>query len=156
MSTMHECINANITYIKKVCDKRASYLPFSTSIPFRTLSDIDNDGKLTSDEFVVAMHLVDMARSGQNLPMTLPAEMVPPSFRRGRSSSFSAGAAVGLPPANIMSNVMQQPPPSPGGMAPPMSPSMLPKQESVDEPLEDIRLPGENRLINALDFTIKE
>ncbi|PIK33528.1 putative intersectin-2-like, partial [Apostichopus japonicus] len=100
------------------------------------LSDIDGDGKLTSDEFVVAMHLVDMAKSGQTLPMTLPGEMVPPSFRRGRSSSFTAAAAVGLPPATGMSpaNVMQQPPPPIGAvMVAPVPQGMLPKQESLDE-----------------------
>lgn len=28
------------------------------------LSDVDKDGKLTQEEFVLAMHLTDMARSG--------------------------------------------------------------------------------------------
>ncbi|XP_071819770.1 intersectin-1-like isoform X2 [Apostichopus japonicus] len=108
------------------------------------LSDINGDGKLTSDEFVVAMHLVDMAKSGQTLPMTLPGEMVPPSFRRGRSSSFTAAAAVGLPPATGMSpaNVMQQPPPPIGAvMVAPVPQGMLPKQESLDE------LPPEPRIM---------
>ncbi|XP_075717098.1 intersectin-2 isoform X3 [Rhinoderma darwinii] len=46
-----------------------------------SLADIDRDGKLKADEFVLAMHLTDMARAGQPLPLTLPADMVPPSFR---------------------------------------------------------------------------
>jgi len=29
------------------------------------LSDIDNDGKLTQEEFMLALHLSDMAKSGQ-------------------------------------------------------------------------------------------
>ncbi|KAM3932370.1 intersectin-2 isoform 2-T2 [Leptodactylus fuscus] len=46
-----------------------------------SLADIDRDGKLKADEFVLAMHLTDMAKAGQPLPLTLPPEFVPPSFR---------------------------------------------------------------------------
>ncbi|XP_063771342.1 intersectin-2 isoform X2 [Pseudophryne corroboree] len=46
-----------------------------------SLSDVDRDGKLKADEFVLAMHLTDMAKAGQPLPLTLPPEFVPPSFR---------------------------------------------------------------------------
>ncbi|KAM4771591.1 intersectin-2 [Rhinophrynus dorsalis] len=48
-----------------------------------SLADIDKDGKLKADEFVLAMHLTDMAKSGQPLPLTLPPDLVPPSFRAG-------------------------------------------------------------------------
>ncbi|XP_043919490.1 intersectin-2 [Protopterus annectens] len=48
------------------------------------LADIDRDGKLKADEFILAMHLTDMARSGQPLPLVLPPELVPPSFRSGK------------------------------------------------------------------------
>uniref|UniRef100_A0A3B5A133 Intersectin-2-like n=1 Tax=Stegastes partitus TaxID=144197 RepID=A0A3B5A133_9TELE len=44
-----------------------------------TLADVDKDGKLKAEEFILAMHLVDMAKSGQPLPLTLPTELVPPS-----------------------------------------------------------------------------
>ncbi|KAF3832502.1 hypothetical protein F7725_026167 [Dissostichus mawsoni] len=37
------------------------------------------DGKLKAEEFILAMHLVDMAKYGQPLPLTLPTELVPPS-----------------------------------------------------------------------------
>uniref|UniRef100_A0A668AHH9 Intersectin 2b n=1 Tax=Myripristis murdjan TaxID=586833 RepID=A0A668AHH9_9TELE len=46
-----------------------------------TLADVDKDGKLKAEEFILAMHLVDMAKSGQPLPLTLPNELVPPSQR---------------------------------------------------------------------------
>lgn len=46
-----------------------------------SLADIDRDGKLKADEFVLAMHLTDMAKAGQPLPLTLPPDFVPPSFR---------------------------------------------------------------------------
>nr|XP_047921665.1 intersectin-2 isoform X4 [Anser cygnoides] len=49
-----------------------------------SLADIDGDGQLKADEFVLAMHLTDMAKAGQPLPLTLPLELVPPSFRSGK------------------------------------------------------------------------
>uniref|UniRef100_A0A665UYZ6 Intersectin 2b n=1 Tax=Echeneis naucrates TaxID=173247 RepID=A0A665UYZ6_ECHNA len=45
------------------------------------LADTDKDGKLKADEFILAMHLVDMAKSGQPLPLSLPTELMPPSQR---------------------------------------------------------------------------
>ncbi|XP_077147626.1 intersectin-2 isoform X3 [Ranitomeya variabilis] len=46
-----------------------------------SLADIDRNGKLKADEFVLAMHLTDMAKAGLPLPLTLPPELMPPSFR---------------------------------------------------------------------------
>ena len=57
----------------------------------RNLADVDNDGRLTSEEFCLAMHLIDVAKTGQPLPGKLPAELIPPSYRRAR-----AGSGVGL------------------------------------------------------------
>ena len=45
------------------------------------LSDHDKDGALTSEEFAVAMHLIDLCKSGKPLPSTLPGNLVPPSQR---------------------------------------------------------------------------
>ncbi|XP_025096778.1 intersectin-1-like isoform X2 [Pomacea canaliculata] len=59
-----------------------------------TLSDVDNDGKLTCDEFCIAMHLSDLARLGRALPPKLPAELIP---SRGRSGSFGTPAGVTMP-----------------------------------------------------------
>lgn len=47
----------------------------------RNLADVDKDGKLKAEEFILAMHLVDMAKMGQPLPMGLPTDLVPPSLR---------------------------------------------------------------------------
>ena len=47
----------------------------------RTLADVDRDGQLRAEEFILAMHLVDMAKTGHPLPLSLPADLVPPSFR---------------------------------------------------------------------------
>ncbi|KAJ7990976.1 hypothetical protein DPEC_G00292450 [Dallia pectoralis] len=45
------------------------------------LADVDKDGKLRGEEFILAMHLVDMAKTGQPLPLTLPTDLIPPSHR---------------------------------------------------------------------------
>ncbi|XP_040920146.1 intersectin-2a [Toxotes jaculatrix] len=52
-----------------------------------TLADVDKDGQLRADEFILAMHLVDMAKTGRPLPLTLPQDLVPPSLRGGMKSS---------------------------------------------------------------------
>jgi hypothetical protein len=60
------------------------------------LADFDNDGKLSVDEFCVAMHLVDKAKTGEVLPPTLPKELLPPSYRR-KASLTSASSATNDP-----------------------------------------------------------
>nr|XP_014267592.2 intersectin-2 isoform X2 [Maylandia zebra] len=52
-----------------------------------TLADVDKDGQLQADEFILAMHLVDMAKTGRPLPLTLPQDLVPPSLRGGIKSN---------------------------------------------------------------------
>ncbi|XP_072900992.1 intersectin-1 isoform X3 [Hemitrygon akajei] len=64
-----------------------SSLPQAQLASIWNLSDIDQDGKLTAEEFILAMHLIDMAMSGQPLPPVLTRELIPPTFRRGRSGS---------------------------------------------------------------------
>ncbi|XP_077973395.1 intersectin-1-like isoform X1 [Styela clava] len=61
------------------------------------LSDIDKDGKLTQEEFVLAMHLTDQAKSGAILPNLLPPNLMPPSYRRatGMSATNIAPALMG-------------------------------------------------------------
>ncbi|XP_069058591.1 intersectin-1 isoform X3 [Pleurodeles waltl] len=58
-----------------------SSLPQGQLATIWNLSDIDQDGKLTAEEFILAMHLIDMAMSGQPLPPVLPPEYIPPTFR---------------------------------------------------------------------------
>ncbi len=48
-----------------------------------SLSDVDKDGKLTCDEFCIAMFLVDMAKMGHQLPPTLPVVLLPGRQRTG-------------------------------------------------------------------------
>ena len=48
------------------------------------LSDIDKDGALDSDEFAVAMYIIDQYQSGvwTEFPATLPDDVVPPRYRK--------------------------------------------------------------------------
>ncbi|KAJ3121059.1 actin organization and endocytosis protein, partial [Physocladia obscura] len=46
-----------------------------------TLADSQSSGKLDSNEFAVAMHLIHAKRAGKDVPKTLPANLVPPSTR---------------------------------------------------------------------------
>ena len=68
---------------------------------------MNKDGNLDLDEFVIAMHLIDLAKSGQSIPVSLPPELIPATKkfstdseplvpdvssdgRRGRSESVSS------------------------------------------------------------------
>jgi hypothetical protein len=46
------------------------------------LSDIDKDGTLDLQEFVVAMFLIDMGKKGHPMPDQLDDEMIPPEKKR--------------------------------------------------------------------------
>merc|ERR1719419_1898132 len=59
------------------------------------LSDIDKDGKLNVEEFILAMHLCEMGQKGEPLPDPLPISLVPPSLRRAFTAAN--GSAAGTP-----------------------------------------------------------
>lgn len=56
----------------------------------RNLSDIDKDGKLTCDEFCLALHLAEMVRLGHPLPAQLPRGLIPPSYRSPNTAAAAA------------------------------------------------------------------
>ncbi|XP_078034333.1 EH domain-containing protein 3-like isoform X2 [Augochlora pura] len=58
-----------------------SKLPNSVLGKIWKLSDVDNDGFLDSEEFALAMHLINVKLDGHDLPTTLPDHLVPPSKR---------------------------------------------------------------------------
>lgn len=58
------------------------------------LADLDGDGRLSSEEFCVAMHLSDCVKVGDKLPASLPPDLIPPSFRMKRSSLTSGSPAI--------------------------------------------------------------
>ncbi|XP_071112496.1 intersectin-1-like [Haliotis cracherodii] len=75
-----------------------SHLPQAMLAQIWSLSDVDNDGKLTSDEFCIAMHLLDIVRSGRPLPSKLPAELYP-TGAKGQPGAVPPGAPGGVVPA---------------------------------------------------------
>ncbi|KAL0103076.1 hypothetical protein PUN28_018401 [Cardiocondyla obscurior] len=66
-----------------------SQLPQPILAQIWALADMDSDGRLGSEEFVLAMHLCDIAKAGEKIPTTLPPELIPPTFRRQRQSSLT-------------------------------------------------------------------
>lgn len=56
-----------------------SKLPNSVLGKIWKLSDLDRDGMLDSDEFALAMHLIQIKLNGHDLPQQLPSHLVPPS-----------------------------------------------------------------------------
>lgn len=66
-----------------------SKLPQTILAQIWNLSDVDTDGRLTCEEFVLAMYLVDKAKRQESLPAKLPPDLVPPSYRRSGSGTLS-------------------------------------------------------------------
>ncbi|ODM95300.1 Intersectin-2 [Orchesella cincta] len=63
------------------------------------LSDMDSDGRLGSEEFVLALHLCDLFKQTGRLPPKLTPELIPPSFRVGsRKQSIKS-----VPGSNVAS-----------------------------------------------------
>ena len=60
----------------------ATGLPTAKLRKLWELADIDKDGNLDLEEFVVAMFLADACKSGQDLPPHLDDEMIPPGKPR--------------------------------------------------------------------------
>lgn len=67
-----------------------SALPRNTLAEIWNLSDIDGDGQLTREEFILAMHLTNQVRAGNQLPQELPSDLIPPSYRKPRSISTTS------------------------------------------------------------------
>ena len=69
----------------------------------RALSDVDGDGQLSCEEFVLALYLCEVTKAGAALPAVLPAKLIPPSQRRqsrsGSVVSGGSGAGPGSGPA---------------------------------------------------------
>lgn len=57
-----------------------SHLPSNVLHRIWALADVDSDGLLTQAEYALAMHLIKMKLSGQDLPIELPPEMLPPEL----------------------------------------------------------------------------
>ncbi|XP_045103341.1 intersectin-1-like isoform X15 [Portunus trituberculatus] len=79
-----------------------SHLPQQILAQIWALSDVDNDGRLSCEEFVLAMYLCESAKAGNKLPTVLPAELIPPTNRRQRTSSIHSAGSGGTPVGEVM------------------------------------------------------
>ncbi|XP_039950443.1 intersectin-2 isoform X3 [Bactrocera neohumeralis] len=88
-----------------------SKLPQATLAQIWTLSDLDSDGRLSCDEFILAMFLCDKAMNGEKVPVTLPLDWIPPSFRKTKSRQGSIsgpGSRAGSTTASRHASVSSQ------------------------------------------------
>jgi len=58
-----------------------SKLPNTVLAKIWKLADVDKDGMLDSDEFALAMHLINVKLDSHDLPEELPVHLIPPSKR---------------------------------------------------------------------------
>ncbi|XP_030380482.1 intersectin-1 isoform X2 [Scaptodrosophila lebanonensis] len=88
-----------------------SKLPQVTLAQIWTLSDIDGDGRLSCDEFILAMFLCEKAMAGEKIPVTLPMEWIPPNLRKMKSRPGSVSGVSSRPgsqPASRHASVSSQ------------------------------------------------
>ncbi|XP_052090011.1 intersectin-1-like isoform X3 [Mytilus californianus] len=64
------------------------------------LADYDKDGKLSCEEFCIALHLADLVKAGVSLPPKLPPELYPAQVRAGSMTGTAprTGSFTGTPP----------------------------------------------------------
>ncbi|KIY35430.1 UBA/TS-N domain-containing protein [Cryptococcus gattii E566] len=109
------------------------------------LADIRKEGKLTRDEFAVAMHLINLKLAGQEIPTSLPVSLVPPSLREeygpGKQEVLQSSATKDLfdlfadePPASA-SKAASPAPPQPQASTPAAAqPPALPARNLSQQP----------------------
>ncbi|XP_017853854.1 intersectin-1 isoform X2 [Drosophila busckii] len=88
-----------------------SKLPQVTLAQIWTLADVDGDGRLSCDEFILAMFLCEKAMAGEKIPVTLPLDWVPPSLRKIKSRPGSVSGVSSRPgsqPASRHASVSSQ------------------------------------------------
>ena len=113
-------IDGKITGAAAKSEMMKSKLPNSTLGKVWKLSDLDRDGMLDTDEFSLAMHLISIKLEGFELPLELPAHLVPPSKRHiapasksSTSLNMSNNSPHGSPPNPVKSTPSYRPSPSP-------------------------------------------
>jgi len=73
--------NGKITGAVAKAEMLKSKLPNNVLGKIWKLSDVDKDGMLDSEEFALAMHLMNVKLEGHDLPTELPPHLIPPSKR---------------------------------------------------------------------------
>ncbi|KAH8555774.1 hypothetical protein BGW37DRAFT_418319 [Umbelopsis sp. PMI_123] len=76
-----------------------SRLPEADLAQIWDLADVQQRGKLSRDEFAVAMHLIHKRIAGQSIPRQLPATLIPPSSRPASQATptFASSNLTGVP-----------------------------------------------------------
>ena len=72
-------VDGKITGASAKAEMVKSKLPNTVLGRVWKLADLDKDGMLDSDEFALAMHLINIKLQGHDLPLELPDHLVPPS-----------------------------------------------------------------------------
>ena len=73
-------------------------------VTYRALSDVDGDGRLSCEEFVLALYLCEQAKQGAKVPTVLPRDLIPPTQRRQRALSIQSTGSAGTPGADNAGN----------------------------------------------------
>ena len=96
-----------------------SHLPTEELARIWELADLDADGRLSLDEFCIAMHLVTRRVAGDSIPNRLPSALLPPFAwdDAARVADSLAGVASPSPPARSRGAVAD----APTGASPPSS-----------------------------------
>ncbi|KAF5274540.1 hypothetical protein FQA39_LY07152 [Lamprigera yunnana] len=76
-----EPVDGKITGAVAKSEMVKSKLPNTVLGKIWKLADVDKDGMLDSDEFALAMHLINIKIDGNSLPSELPDHLVPPTKR---------------------------------------------------------------------------
>lgn len=72
-----------------------SKLPQAQLAQIWALADLDSDGRLGCDEFVLAMYLCELGAQGKPIPTKLPSELIPPTFRQPIASRHGSISSAG-------------------------------------------------------------
>ncbi|KAH9857815.1 EF-hand [Lenzites betulinus] len=105
-------------------------LPIEVMATIWDLADSEHDGRLTKDDFAVAMHLIRQKLAGKELPTTVPASLLAsssapeasPQLRPQRQDSRPVSQEAPPPPPRPVSNVQ-------------VEPAMTPLPDDLDEDL---------------------
>ncbi|KAI0670647.1 hypothetical protein C8Q78DRAFT_1070191 [Trametes maxima] len=104
-------------------------LPNEVMATIWDLADSEHDGRLTRDDFAVAMYLIRQKLAGKELPATVPASLFPPSSQPEvppqRQNSRSASQEAPVLPSR----------PASEGPAAPRTPALPPLPDDLDEDL---------------------
>lgn len=122
------------------------------------MADNDQDGRLTPDEFVIAMHCCDIARTGQTLPSRLPDEWLLSNQTQPERIDLSAQSNGNQAFANLnqqLKETFNQPNTTENAPANPSAESVEAERKSILATYEEKRLKNyEVRYVFYLNFCL--